>query len=132
MKRARPAPPPVDYRTDRNKWAGLVALTHAAVSSGSAADLKALAERALAAETCWTMLAPFPSGLVCRVLSRLAWAYARQGDEGLAAQLAPMLVASAGLVDELFQRTDLPPPDAVSAPVAAPAPGALRLPYADA
>ena len=133
MKR-RPEQPPVDYAVDRNKWAGLVELVHVAAASDTPADLKALSDRALAAETCWTMLAPFPEGLVCRVLSRLAWAYGRQADPALRAQIAPLLIPAAGLVDGLFQRTaNAPAPE--PEPAAAPAPAraeAPRLPYADA
>lgn len=131
MKKRAAEQPLVDHRADRNKWADLVGLAHAAAASDTAVALKALSERALAAETCWTMLAPFPRGLVCRVLSRLAWAYGRQSDADLRAQMKPLLIASAGMVDELFQQTAAQP----SEPSAAPAetqPVARRLPYADA
>lgn len=127
----RPAPrPSVDYRTDRNRWADLVALAHKAASSGAPADLKALSDRALTGENGWTMLAPYPRGLVCRVLTRAAWAYGRQIDPAMRAQLAPLMIASASLVDELYQQTA----EAVTAaPVAMPAAApAQRLPYADA
>lgn len=128
MKRAAPSPS-VDYRADRNRWADLVALAHRAASSGSPADLKALSDKALTGENGWTMLAPYPRGLVCRVLTRAAWAYGRQIDPAMRAQLAPLMIASAGLVDELHQQTA----DVVSAaPAAMPAATALRLPYADA
>ena len=126
----RPAPrPSVDYRTDRNRWADLVALAHKAASTGAPADLKALSEKALTGESGWTMLAPYPRGLVCRVLTRTAWAYGRQVDPAMRAQLAPLMIASAGLVDELFQQTA----DTVAVIPALPvATSTQRLPYADA
>lgn len=133
MKRAAERPV-ADYRADRNKWSDLVQLAHAAAASDAPADLKTLSDRALASETCWQMLAPFPRGLVCRILSRTAWAYGRQPDAGPRAQLAPLLIASAGLVDELFQQTAVDPSAdaAPTAPVVDAAPVAQRLPYADA
>lgn len=129
MKRGAPSPC-VDYRADRSRWADLVVLAHRAASSGSPADLKALSDKALTGENGWTMLAPYPRGLVCRVLTRAAWAYGRQIDPAMRAQLAPLMITSAGLVDELYQQTA----DAVTAapagmPAATPA---QRLPYADA
>lgn len=130
MKRSADLPA-VDHRADRNKWADLVGLSHAAAASDAAAALKALSDRALAAETCWTMLAPFPRGLVCRVLSRLAWAYGRQADAALRGQMKPLLIASAGMVDELFQQTAAQPSEPPSSLADTQAP-ALRLPYADA
>lgn len=133
MKRAAEKPA-ADYRADRNKWSSLVELAHAAAASDVPADLKTLSERALASETCWQMLAPFPRGLVCRILSRTAWAFGRQPDAALRAQLSPLLIASAGLVDELFQQTASDPSAeaAPAAPVVGAAPVAQRLPYADA
>lgn len=128
MKRS-PPPPAADYRADRSKWAGLVALSHKAVSTNAPADLKALSELALTGETCWTMLAPFPRGLVCRILSRTAWAYGRQIDPAMRAQLAPLMIASAGLVDELHQQTADTVAVAPAMPVAT---STQRLPYADA
>lgn len=120
--------PAVDYRADRNRWGDLIALAHKAASTGTPADLKALSDKALNADSCWTMLAPFPRGLVCRVLTRTAWAYGRQVDTAVRAQLAPMLITAAGLVDELHQQTaDAAVP--TSPPVAA---ADARLPYADA
>ena len=130
MKR-RAVQPAVDHRVDRNKWADLVGLSHAAAASDASADLKALSDRALSAETCWTMLAPFPHGLVCRVLSRMAWAYGRQSDAELRAQMKPLLIASAGMVDELFQQTAAAPSEP-PLPSAEAQPVARRLPYADA
>ena len=126
MKRASEAPPP-DYRVDRSRWAQLVELAHAAAASDALADLKLLSERAMAAETGWTNLAPYPQGLLCRVLARTAWAYGRQIDPAVRAQMAPMLIGAAGMVDELHQQTataDTPPTVAPSS--------AARLPYADA
>lgn len=127
MKRSASLPA-VDYRADRSRWGDLIALAHKAASSGAAADLKALSDKALNADSCWTMLAPFPRGLVCRVLTRTAWAYGRQVDTAARAQLAPLLISAAGLVDQLYQQTtDVPA--AKSRTVAA---ADARLPYADA
>ena len=127
MKRLAPAP---DYRADRSRWAMLVQLSHAATASNAPADLKALADRALAAETSWESLAPYPRGLVCRVLCRTAWAYSRQTDDTLRAQLAPLLIASAGMVDELYAATAEAAP-APLAPTATTPERVYRAPHAD-
>lgn len=131
MKRASEQSP-VDYAADRRKWAGLVALAHTAADTQTGAALSALSEMALTADSCWRALAPYPRGLVCTVLARTAWAYGRQTDAEARAQLAPLLIASAGLVDELHQQTATP-----AAPIETLAPEAperitARLPYADA
>lgn len=131
MKRAVATP---DYRIDLRRWAALVALTHTAVEAPSATHLAALGERALTAERGWTALAPFPRGLVCRVLSRMAWAYASQSDAVLRARLAPLLLAAAGMVDELVQQEAPTSGAAPAGPEAGPGMGAVdqpapRLPY---
>lgn len=110
MKRA--APPPTNHAEHRDRWAGLVQDIHHAVESDAPAALSAVAERALAAESCWTMVAPFPRGLVCRVMTRLAYVWARQADPDGRAALAPLLMASVGLVDQLMAETE----EAASAP----------------
>ena len=86
------------------------------------------------------MIAPFPRGLVCRVMTRLAYAWARQADAPGRAALAPLLMASVGLVDQLMAATaeaaaaqTMPAagaamPDAVTGPVTGGVTGA-RLPY---
>lgn len=120
MKRA--APPPTNHAEHRDRWAGLVQDIHHAVASDAAPALSAVAERALAAESCWTMIAPFPRGLVCRVMTRLAYAWARQADAPARAALAPLLMASVGLVDQLLAETaeaapapSMPPAGAIAA-----------------
>lgn len=121
---------PVDHRQDRNKWEGFVALAHAAVAAEGPADLRTLSDRALAAETCWVPLAPFPRHLPCRLLSRIAWAYGRQTDLAERARYAPMLMTAAGMVDELLAATAAEQA-ATMPPAASDAPEAVtgRLPY---
>lgn len=130
MTRRRISAPPVDHRQDRPKWAGLVALAHSAVAAGETADVRTLSERALAAETCWVPVAPFPRNLPCRLLSRIAWAYGRQTDLAERARYAPMLMTSAGMVDELLAATAAEQA-ATMPPAASVAPEAVtgRLPY---
>lgn len=130
MKRA--AEQAVDYGADRHKWAGLVALVHTAADNQAGAALSALSEMALTADSCWKALAPYPRGLVCSVLARTAWAYGRQTDANARARLAPLLIASAGLVDELHQQTAAPAAAIETPAPQAPEPVAPRLPYADA
>ncbi|MBN8263120.1 MAG: hypothetical protein J0M21_00525 [Xanthomonadales bacterium] len=79
MKRRTERPAP-DYREHRHRWTDLIALTHQAIASQAPADLKTLGEKALDGENIWTPIAPFPGGLMGRVLTRLAYAYARQVD----------------------------------------------------
>lgn len=131
MKRAAPAP--ANHAEHRDRWTGLIHDIHHAVASEASAALASVAERALAAESCWTMVAPFPRGLVCRVMTRTAYAWSRQSDPAARAALAPLLMASVGLVDQLLAETE---PSTASAPIlagattdgaaAAPPP---RLPY---
>lgn len=119
---------PVDYSVDRAKWAGLVEEAgRAAVAPGDEAGLTVLADRALTAESCWTMAAPYPRGLVCRAFARLAFAYGRQTDAALRAQLAAPLMAVAATLEDLL----LTEAAAEAAPAPEPETPARRLPYAD-
>lgn len=124
----RPAITVPDYRADRAKWSGLVQLAHTVAAGEAGAGLSELSEKALSADSCWTNLAPYPRGLVCSVFARIAWAYGRQTDAAARAGLAPLMIASAGMVDELLEATSEPvSPAAVGAE-----PPVARLPYADA
>lgn len=132
MKRA--APPPTNYAEHRDRWSGLIHDIHHAVASEAATALSSIAERALAAESCWTMIAPFPRGLVCRVMTRAAYVWARQTDPGARAALTPLLMASVGMVDQLMAETageaTAPPTPAEATEPPAPRP-VPRLPYAE-
>lgn len=131
MKRRldRPAP---DYREHRRRWADLIALAHQAAASQALGDLKTLSERALDGENIWTPLAPFPEGLIGRVLTRVAYAYGRQVDAARRAELAPMLMSAAGMVDALLERTrEATIPEVLRAAAEAQPEAQRRLPYAD-
>lgn len=116
MKRRTSPMPAPDRRADLPKWSNLVALTHGAVEADHSQDaaligsaLKALADRALAAETCWVEPVAYPRNLQCRVLARIAFAYSRQTDAAWRARLAPLMLAAAGMVDELIAEASAEP-----------------------
>lgn len=132
MTRKKVAGSPPNYAEHRGRWSGLIHDIHHAVASGDASSLNSLASRANAAETCWTMVAPYPRGLMCRVMARTAYAWSRQTDPETRAKLTPLMMDAVALVDGLLAET-------ATAPVA-PLPGVTptgepvggRLPYADA
>ena len=107
MSRKRTAVPPQDYREHRSRWTGLIHDIHHAVASGDAASLDALAHRSNAAEACWTPVAAYPRGLVCRVMARLAYAWSRQTDVAARADLTALLMSSVELVDRLIAGTEV-------------------------
>lgn len=128
---------PANYSEHRDRWAGLIHDIHHAVESGDANSLNNVASRANAAETCWTMLAAYPRGLVCRVMARLAYAWSRQIDADIRAELTPLMMAAVGMVDRLLAET-APEPGlngttaggVIEDDITPSTPG--RLPYADA
>lgn len=132
MKRRldRPAP---DYREHRQRWSDLVALARRAVSTQTREDLNALAEKSLSAESCWTMAAPSPDGLVCRMLTRAGFVYGRQTDADKRDRLVPAIELAADLVADLLRETDAPAtiPDILRAAAEATPETQRRLPYAD-
>lgn len=126
--------PVTDYRRDRNRWEGLIREVHKAIAGE--ASPRDVADQGLAAERCWTMLAPFPRGLVCPTFARLVWAWGRQATPADRAALEPLLLASAGLVEVLFAETASTiwtSPDVAhfSPPSSDPAAPAARLPYVE-
>lgn len=108
-RRKKMAVPPQDYREHRSRWTGLIHDIHQAVAAGDAASLDALAHRANAAEACWTPVAAYPRGLVCRVMARLAYAWSRQTDMAARADLTALLMSSVELVDRLIASTEAEP-----------------------
>lgn len=106
MKR-RSASLPIDHARDRDLWGGLINDAHAAVADSETIAINQLGDAAVKGRDLWNALAPFPRGLVCRVFACAVHAWARQGDPELRQRLAPMVIASAGLVDELLTETSL-------------------------
>lgn len=137
MTRKKVAVTPPNYAEHRDRWAGLIGDVHHAVASGDPAALNSLASRANAAECMWTMAAPYPRGLVCRVLARTAYAWSRQSGAEARAALTPLLMASVGLVDALLAEMAGPVEAAMRAEDAAAAfpegvpSAAARLPYSE-
>lgn len=126
---------PADHAKHRPQWRDLVREAHAAVESQTPAALSALAEKALKARTMWEIPAAYPRGLIAYPLWSLALAYGRQTDAARRAEIAPSLLAVAGMMDELLTEVGRATPVTAQAPVAVvgdvAASNARRLPYAE-
>lgn len=126
----RPLAPPVDHRRDRAQWVALINDAHAAIAEDRTVSISHLGDRANGALRVWNPPAPYPRGLVCGVFAAAVHAWARQSDPEARARLTPLVIASAGLVDELLNQTALdaaPTMPAASADLPAGLGG--RLPY---
>lgn len=120
-----PVHPTPDPARDHPLWRALVETAHVAAALPTQGSLDRLAEGGLKARDLWTLPAPYPRGLCAKAFAGLAFAYGRQTDAGERAKLSPLMLAAAGLVEELLSA-----PEATPAPVtdeqAAPR---VRLPY---
>lgn len=117
---------PADHAKHRPQWRDLVREAHAAVESQTPAALSALAEKALKARSMYEIPAPYPRGLIAHPLWSLALAYGRQTDPARRAEIAPSLLAVAGMMDELLSQVG----EAASVAVGT-GPTPSRLPYRD-
>lgn len=121
-----------DHAKHRPHWRDLVNEAHAAVEAQTPAARELLASKALKARTMWEIPAPYPRGLIAGPLWSLALAYGRQTDAARRDQLAPVLLAVAGMMDELLAEVG------AKAPIIATTPAAIvgdattpRMPYAE-
>lgn len=121
-----------DHAKHRMHWRDLVNEAHAAVEAQTPAALEKLASKALTARTMWEIPAPYPRGLIAGPLWSLALAYGRQTDAVRRDQMAPILLAVAGMMDELLAEVGAKTPVVVTPPAAIVGEAAgLRLPYAE-
>lgn len=120
----------VDHARDRQRWRGLVAAVHATVEVPKATALDALAAQALKARDFWNIPAPYPRGLVAGPLWSLSLMYGRTADAAQRERIAPMLLAVAGMMDELLAEVGATVPVQSMPPFAQPE-AARRLPYAE-
>ncbi|WP_303713307.1 hypothetical protein [Brevundimonas naejangsanensis] len=130
----RRKPAPVDRARDRPNWRGLVRLAHRTVETPTPAQREALAGDALRARSLWVPVEAYPRGLVCNVVWSLCLAYAREDDAERRGRLEPMMLAAAGMLDELLTQVEAAPTPGLrgrtpSLIVTDEAPG--RLPYAE-
>lgn len=122
----------VDHARHRPQWRDLVREAHFAVEAQTPAAHDQLASKALKARTMWEIPAPYPRGLIAGPLWSLALAYGRQTDAARRDQMAPLLLAVAGMMDELLAEVG-----ATTPVLAAPPAGVVgetpvrRLPYAE-
>ena len=124
----RPLHQPTDHARDRPRWRDLVRAAHAAVEVDGVDQRAALAAMALKARQMWTLPAPYPRGLIANPLWSLALLYGRQTEAAARAEVAPLLLAVAGMMDELLAQVG----GAEAAPVEALASAPSgRLPYRD-
>lgn len=124
----RPLHQPTDHGRDRTRWRDLVRAAHAAVEIDGIDQRAALAALALKARQMWVLPAPYPRGLIANPLWSLALLYGRQTDAASRAEVAPLLLAVAGMMDELLAQVG--GADASPGPALAEAPSG-RLPYRD-
>lgn len=102
----RRQPAPVDRTRDRPNWRGLVRLAHRTVETPTPAQREALAAEALRARSLWVPAEAYPRGLVCNVVWSLCLAYGREGDAERRGRLEPMMLAAAGMLDELLTQVE--------------------------
>lgn len=105
MKR-RAVAQPIDHARDRSLWAVLIRDAHAAVAGDPTIARSNLGDTAVKAQL-WNTPAPFPRGLVAPIFSKLVHAWARTPDAQARERLAPLMLAAAGLTDELLDETAL-------------------------
>ena len=121
-----------DHAKHRAQWRDLVSEAHAAVEAQTPAARELLASKALKARTMWEIPAPYPRGLIAGPLWSLALAYGRQTDATRRDQLAPVLLAVAGMMDELLAEVGAKTPVVAMPPAAIVGEAsALRMPYAE-
>lgn len=125
MTRARKLTP-TDHGEHRHRWAGLIQDIHGAVAGDDRAKRDRVWERAGAAMTCWTLPAPYPAGLVARLMAQAALTWSRQTDPQIIAAITPVMMQIVGLCDEQLTHA------AEAAPSATATGTVGRLPYADA
>lgn len=130
----RRQPAPVDRTRDRPNWRGLVRLAHRTVETPTPAQREALAAEALRARSLWVPAEAYPRGLVCNVVWSLCLAYGREGDAERRGRLEPMMLAAAGMLDELLTQVEAatgPGLRGRSPPLVSTDEAPIRLPYAE-
>nr|WP_314437587.1 hypothetical protein [uncultured Brevundimonas sp.] len=121
-----------DHAKHRAHWRDLVKEAHTAVETQTPAAREQLAAKALKARTMWEIPAPYPRGLIAGPLWSLSLAYGRQTDATRRDQLAPVLLAVAGMMDELLAEVGAKTPVVATPPVAIVGEATVpRMPYAD-
>jgi len=81
-------------------------LAHRTVETPTPAQREALAAEALRARSLWVPAEAYPRGLVCNVVWSLCLAYGREGDAERRGRLEPMMLAAAGMLDELLTQVE--------------------------